>query len=131
STLSVTMLNIPAILSLSSIAYMATIGVQSVIFYLIDAVTFLLPTSLICAELSSMITQNNGGVFSWVKVGLGEKAGVLAMWLEWFNNVVGFPSSVTALIATFSYIGFRNFAENTHTSTTFWLIMVTVFVGIS
>ncbi|APA83699.1 APC family permease [Francisella tularensis] len=131
STLSLTMLNISAIISLSSIAYMATIGLQSVFFYLIAAVTFLLPTSLICAELSSMITQNNGGVFSWVKAGLGEKAGVLAMWLEWFNNVVGFPSSVTALIATFSYIGFRNFAENTHTSITFWLIMVTVFVGIS
>lgn len=131
STLSLTMLNISAIISLSSIAYMATIGLQSVFFYLIAAVTFLLPTSLICAELSSMITQNNGGVFSWVKAGLGEKAGVLAMWLEWFNNVVGFPSSVTALIATFSYIGFRGFAENTQTSVTFWLIMVAVFITIS
>lgn len=78
-----------------------------------------------------MITQNNGGVFSWVKAGLGEKAGVLAMWLEWFNNVVGFPSSVTALIATSSYIGFRGFAENTHTSVAFWLIMVAVFIAIS
>ncbi|MDE4940655.1 amino acid transporter, partial [Francisella tularensis subsp. holarctica] len=69
--------------------------------------------------------------FSWVKAGLGEKACVLAMWLEWFNNVVGFTSSVTALIATFSYIGFRNFSENTHTSITFWLIMVTVIDCIS
>ncbi|BCD89917.1 hypothetical protein fh0823_00560 [Francisella halioticida] len=79
STLSLTMLNISAIISLSSIAYMATIGLQSIFFYLIAAVTFLLPTSLVCAELSSMITQNNGGVFSWVKAGLGEKAGMLAM----------------------------------------------------
>ncbi|MDE4988561.1 amino acid permease, partial [Francisella tularensis] len=78
--------------------YMATIGLQSVFFYLIAAVTLLLPTSLICAELSSMITQNNGGVFSWFKAGLGEKAGVLAMWLEWFKNDVCFPSSETALI---------------------------------
>ncbi|MED7819672.1 MULTISPECIES: APC family permease [unclassified Francisella] len=131
STLSLTMLNISAIISLSSIAYMATIGLQSIFFYLIAAITFLLPTSLICAELSSMITQNNGGMFSWVKAGLGEKAGVLAMWLEWFNNVVGFPSSVTALIATFSYIGFRGFAENTHTSVSFWLLMVVVFIAIS
>ncbi|MDE4951071.1 amino acid permease, partial [Francisella tularensis] len=84
-TLSLTMLNISAIISLISIAYMATIGLQSVLFYLIAAVTFLLPTSIICAELSSMITQNNGGVFSWVKSGLGEKAGVFARWLEWFN----------------------------------------------
>lgn len=79
STLSLTMLNISAIISLSSIAYMATIGLQSIFFYLIAAVTFLLPTSLVCAELSSMITQNNGGVFSWVKAELGEKAGMLAM----------------------------------------------------
>lgn len=131
STLSLTMLNISAIVSLSSIAYMATIGLQSIFFYLIAAVTFLIPTALVCAELSSMITKNNGGVFSWVKAGLGEKAGVLAMWLEWFNNVVGFPSSVTALIATFSYIGFRDFAENTHTSVCFWLVMITVFIVIS
>lgn len=131
SALSLTMLNISAIVSLSSIAYMATIGLQSTFFYLLAAVTFLIPTALVCAELSSMITQNNGGVFSWVKAGLGEKAGVLAMWLEWFNNVVGFPSSVTALIATFSYIGFRGFAENAHTSVGFWLVMVTVFIAIS
>ncbi|GAB4224593.1 MAG: APC family permease [Francisella sp.] len=91
----------------------------------------MLPTSFICAELSSMITKNNGGVFSWVKAGLGEKAGVLAMWLEWFNNVVGFPSSVTALIATFSYIGFRGFAENAHTSVAFWFVMVSLFTAIS
>ncbi|KEI34793.1 hypothetical protein FRA_45c13060 [Francisella sp. W12-1067] len=131
STLSLTMLNISAIINLSSIAYMATIGLQSIFFYLIAAITFLLPTALICAELSSMITHNNGGVFSWVKAGLGEKAGVLAMWLEWFNNVVGFPSSVTALIATFSYIGFRGFAENTQTSFFFWLAMAAVFIVIS
>ena len=125
STLSLTMLNISAIISLSSIAFMATIGLQSVFFYMIAGITFLLPTALICAELSSMITKNNGGVFSWVKAGLGEKAGVLAMWLEWFNNVVGFPSSVTALVATFSYVGFRDFTENTQTSFAFWLVMCT------
>ena len=131
SILSLTMLNISAIVSLSSIAFMATIGLQSVFFYLIAAITFLLPTSLICAELSSMITKNNGGVFSWVKAGLGEKAGVLAMWLEWFNNVVGFPSSVTALVATLSYVGFRGFAENTQTSFAFWSVMVATFIAVS
>jgi amino acid transporter len=131
SVLSLTALNISAIVSLSSIAFMATIGLQSVFFYLIAAVTFLVPTSLICAELSSMLTENNGGVFSWVKAGLGEKSGVLAMWLEWFNNVVGFPSTVTALIATFAYVGFRGFVENTQTSFAFWLVMVATFVAVS
>ena len=131
SVLSLTMLNISAIVSLSSIAYMATIGLQSVFFYLIAAVTFLIPTSLICAELSSMITSNNGGVFSWVRAGLGDRAGVLAMWLEWFNNVIGFPSSVTALIATVAYVGFRGFAESAQTSFTFWLVIVGTFIAIS
>ncbi len=102
SVLSLTALNISAIVSLSSIAFMATIGLQSVFFYLVAAVTFLVPTSLICAELSSMLTKNNGGrVFSWVKAGLGEKAGVLAMWLEWFNNVVSFPSTCYSLNSNF------------------------------
>ncbi|MDE5037806.1 amino acid transporter, partial [Francisella tularensis subsp. holarctica] len=56
STFSLTMLNISAIISLSSIAFMATIGLQSVVCYLIAAVTCLLPTSRICAELRRRMT---------------------------------------------------------------------------
>jgi amino acid transporter len=100
------MLNITAIVSLSSIAYMATIGLQSIVFYLLAAFLFLLPSSLVCAELSSMMTQNNGGVFTWVKAGLGDRCGVIAMWLEWFNNVISFPVTISAIIASVAYLGF-------------------------
>ena len=118
------MLNITAIVSLSSIAYMATIGLQSVVFYLVSAVFFLIPSALVCAELSSMMTQNNGGIFTWVKEGLGEKAGMVAMWLEWFNNTISFPGSISAIVASIAYVGFQSVIGD---SVQLWLIMVAVF----
>ncbi len=124
SLLSLTMLNITAIISLSSVAYMATIGLQSVAFYLVAAVMFLIPSALVCAELSSMMTTNNGGVFTWVKEGLGEKAGMVAMWLEWFNNVISFPGTISAIVASVAYIGFESVLGS---GVRLWMIMVIVF----
>ena len=124
SLLSLTMLNITAIISLSSIAYMATIGLQSITFYLVAAVMFLIPSALVCAELSSMMTENNGGIFTWVKEALGEKAGMVAMWLEWFNNAISFPGTISAAVASVAYVGFRSVMGS---GVELWLIMVIVF----
>ncbi len=124
SLFSLVMLNITAVVSLSSVAYMATLGFQSVIFYIFAAILFLVPSSMICAELSGMMTKNNGGVFSWVKEGLGEKAGVIAMWLEWFNNVISFPGTISTIIATIALVAFPSLMENKYT---LWLIMLAVF----
>lgn len=68
--------------------------------------------------------QNNGGVFSWVKEGLGEKAGVIAMWLEWFNNVISFPGTISTIIATITLVAFPSLMENKYI---LWLIMLAVF----
>jgi amino acid transporter len=45
--------------------------------------------------------------------------------------VIGFPSSVTALVATVAYVGFRGFAESAQTRFTFWLVIVGTFILIS
>ena len=131
----ITMLNVTAIVSLSSIAYMATIGLQSIVFYLIAAIFFLLPSSLICAELSSMMTQNNGGVFTWVRAGLGDQCGVIAMWLEWFNNVISFPVTISAIIASIAYLCFGSEIYNKSILSlaiiiVFWLITFFNFLPI-
>lgn len=105
-------INITAVLSLSSIAYMATLGAQCIFFFAVAAIMFFIPSALVSAELGSMMTENNGGVYTWVSRAFGNKAGLVAIWMEWFNNVIALPGSLSALIATFSYLGFPALAKN-------------------
>ncbi|WP_119343979.1 APC family permease [Facilibium subflavum] len=119
-----TLINITAIISLSSIAYMATIGLSSIIFYLIAGCLFLIPTALVSAELGGMLTADNGGVYTWVKAAFGEKAGVVAIWMEWFNNVISFPATLSALVATVAYMGFSELMNN---KAALWLLMFIIF----
>lgn len=96
-------LNITSVFSISSIAYMATIGLHSVIFFAIAGVTFFIPSALVVAELGTMFTKNNGGVFVWVQSAFGDHTGLIAIWLEWFNNIISFPGTLLAILATASY----------------------------
>lgn len=105
-------INITAVLSLSSIAYMATIGLQSIIFFALAAFMFFIPSALISAELSSMMPNNNGGVYTWVSNAFGNNTGLIAIWMEWFNNNIGFPASLAAIVATSAYLGFPQLASN-------------------
>lgn len=105
-------INITAVLSLSSIAYMATIGVQSVVFFALAAIMFFIPSALISAELSGMMPNNNGGVYTWVSSAFGNNTGLVAIWMEWFNNNIGFPATLSAIVATSAYLGYPQFASN-------------------
>ncbi|MDA0912139.1 MAG: APC family permease [Proteobacteria bacterium] len=119
-----TLMNITAIISLSSIAFMATIGLASIFFYLLAAIFFLIPSALVCAELGGMLVKDNGGVYTWVKRAFGEKTGLIAIWMEWFNNVISFPASLSAIAATIVYIGFDQIE---HSKLTLCLTMLAIF----
>lgn len=119
-------ISITAVLSLSSIAYMATIGLQSIFFFAIAAVMFFIPSALVAAELGGMLTGNNGGVYTWVSRAFGKNTGLVAIWMEWFNNVVSLPSGLAAMVATFAYIGFPSLATNSHAM--FLLMLITLWL---
>jgi len=114
SLFSLISINITAVLSLSSIAYMATIGAQSLSFFIFAAIMFFIPSALISAELSGMYSEDNGGVYSWVAHAFGKKIGVAAIWMEWFNNVISLPATLAATLATLAYIGIPGLANNPH-----------------
>lgn len=107
-----TLINITAIINLSSIAFIATTGLSAIFFYLLAIVFFLIPSALVSAELGGMLVNDNGGVYTWVKRAFGEKTGLVAIWMEWFNNVISFPASLSAIVATMIYIGFDNLEHN-------------------
>jgi amino acid transporter len=117
------MINITAVMSLSSIAYMATIGLQNVAFFAFAAILFFIPSALISAELGGMLTNNNGGVYTWVSKAFGKNSGLVAIWMEWFNNIIAAPASMAALVATFAYVGFPELAHN---ATAMFLLLLLV-----
>ncbi len=121
-------ISITAVLSLSSISYMATIGLQSIFFFVLAAVMFFVPSALVSAELGAMLTEDNGGIYTWVSNAFGKNTGLVAIWMEWFNNVICFPSGLAALVATFAYVGFPALATEPYTM--FTLMLVTLW-GIS
>jgi hypothetical protein len=56
---------------------MAVYGLACIFLYVVPAIVFLLPTSLVSAELAS---GYEGGVYNWVARGISEPMGFLAVW---------------------------------------------------
>jgi len=64
-------------------------GYASIIWYILAAVFFFLPTSLMFAEFGSSLKESRGGLYSWLEESIGEKAAFigtfiwLASWIVW------------------------------------------------
>lgn len=119
------MLSVSAILNLRNIPIMASLGLQSIFFYAIATLFFLIPTALVSAELATKF-PDNGGVYTWVKKALGDKVGFVAIWMEWFNNVIAFPATLATIVATMAFIGIPGLAENRFA---IFAVMMLVFWG--
>ena len=94
---------ITSILSLRGLPSEAKYGVQSIFYYLFAAVVFLLPFSLVCAELASTYTKS-GGLYRWVSEAFGPKLGWLSMFLEWATIVIWFPTVLMFAAASLAYM---------------------------
>lgn len=124
---SLSMLSVSAILNLRNIPFMASLGLKSIFFYCIAAVGFLIPSALICAQLAARFPFH-GGIYAWVKLAFGERLGFLAIWMEWFNNVIGFPATLSTIVATLAYVISPSLIENKYV---LFLVMMIVFWGCS
>ena len=94
---------ITSILSLRGLPSEAKYGVQSIFYYLFAAIVFLVPYSLVCAELASTWSKS-GGLYRWVAEAFGPKIGWTAMYLEWQTIVIWFPTILMFAAASLAYI---------------------------
>ncbi len=114
------MINMAAILTLRNLPEMAMYGLASIFFYGVAAIAFFLPVSLVAAELATTYPES-GGVYAWVKRGFGPRYGFLAVWMDWVENVVWFPTVLSFVAATLAYAMSPSLAENK-------LFMITVML---
>lgn len=97
------MMNVAAVLSLRGLPMMADEGLTMFFYILFSSILFLVPISLVCAELATGWPKA-GGLYAWVKEAFGIRTGILAIWLQWLQNVIWFPTVLSFLAAALSYL---------------------------
>lgn len=103
SMIGMTIMIITTIVSLRGLSSQAEFGLTSIFYYTFAAIVFLIPFSLVCAELASTFTQS-GGLFRWVSEAFGPRWGWAAMYLEWQTVVIWFPSVLMFASVSLAYI---------------------------
>jgi glutamate:GABA antiporter len=88
---------------------MAVYGLACVFLYLVPALVFLLPTSLVSAELAS---GWSGGVYNWVARGISKPAGFLAVWCQFAMTIFYYPSLLGYVASTLAYVFNPDLASN-------------------
>ena len=73
------------------------------------AVVFLLPTSLVSAELASGWT---GGVYNWVATGISKPMGFLAVWCQFAMTIFYYPTLLGFVASTLAYVINPELASN-------------------
>ncbi len=95
------LLTLVVVASLRSLPAMAIYGLGSVTLYIIPAIFFLIPTALVAAELA---TGWKGGVYEWVREAFGNRWGFTAVWLQWIQNVVWYPTQIAFIAAALAFV---------------------------
>ncbi|MDD1677891.1 MAG: APC family permease [Methanomicrobiales archaeon] len=106
------MINVAAVLSIRNFPSMAVYGWECIGWYIIGTVLFLIPISLAGAELATMLADKDGGVYAWCKEAFGEKGGFTAIFCEWSNNLVWFPTVLAFIASTLAFAISPDLASN-------------------
>ncbi len=122
SLISLVLLIVAAIDSIRNLPAAALFGSSLPFFFLLSAVIFLFPISLVSAEFSSRFHEQ-GGVFYWVRHAFGEKIAVLSIWLQWINTMVWYPTILSFIAGTAAYLYDPELAQNKIYLTAFILVI--------
>lgn len=106
------LLIISAIDNIRNLPQIALFGSTLIFFFALSAVVFLIPVALISAQLSSS-SNEHGGIYHWTCLAFGPKVGLIAVWLQWINTLVWFPSILSFIAATAAYFFNPELANNT------------------
>lgn len=99
--------------SLRGLPVMATEELTMFVYIAFATILFLLPAALVSAELGGALAHREGGVYAWVGEAFGERWGFLAVWLQWIQNVVWYPTALGFAAAAGAYtVGRAAGAEN-------------------
>ena len=125
SVIALVLLITGAIDSIRNLPMTALFGSTLIFFFLVASVVFLIPVALVAAELSSTWSDEEGGVYSWVRHAFGESVAFFTIWLQWVNTMVWYPTILLFIAGTLAYLVNPTLAEHKGyligvTLTVFW-----------
>ena len=104
-----------AMMTVGSVGYLgstpatAVFGLASVFLYVLPALVFLVPVSLVAAELAS---GWQGGVYNWVREGISAPMGLLAVWCQFSQTIFYYPALLGYVGSTLAYVIDQKLASN-------------------
>ncbi|CEG58078.1 APC family permease [Legionella fallonii] len=122
---SLTMITVGSVDSIRNLPATALFGSQLIFYFILGAVFFLIPTALVSAELASGWAKQ-GGIYIWVKEAFGKKSGFLAIWLQWIENVIWYPTILSFVAGTIGYLINPELSNNPYF---LWAVIITCFWG--
>ena len=102
SVFTLAMINIAAIGSVKNWPVTAEYGFSSIFYFILGALVFFLPLCFVTAELATTIPKA-GGIYTWVKEAFGHRLGFLAIWLQFVENIVWYPTVLSFITAGIAY----------------------------
>ena len=105
------MITVGSVDSIRNLPATALFGSHLIFFFVLAAIFFFLPGALIASELSSY-RGIGGGVYSWVKEAFGKQWGFLAIWFQWSENVIWYPTILSFVAGTIGYLIAPEIANN-------------------
>lgn len=105
------MITIGSVDSIRNLPATALFGTSLIFFFVLAGIGFLLPCALVSGELASA-WHSHGGVYVWVKKAFGEKLGFFAIWFQWIENVIWYPTILSFVAGTIGYMISPSLASN-------------------
>ncbi len=121
-------MNIVAVVSLRGLPAEAEYGVSSAFYYILAAMVFLIPVSLVAAELAAMFPYQQGGMFRWVGEAFGDRAGFLGIWLQWIESTIWYPTVLTFGAVSLAFIGMDHVFDAHMASNKYYTIIVVLAI---
>ena len=120
-------MNVTAVVTLNGLPAEATYGLTSVFYYLFAAVFFLVPVSIVAAELATGWPEK-GGIFRWVGEAFGAHLGFTAIFLAWIETTIFLPTVLTFAGVSIAFIGPNHGWDQALASNSFYMIGVVLAV---
>ena len=113
TTTQLALMTAAAVISLRGLPMMAQEELTMFFYIFFATFLFLIPAALVGAELGSAFASKGGGVYTWVKEAFNKHLGFTAIFLQWIQNVVWYPTVLGFAAASIAYmIGVPGLAQN-------------------
>lgn len=90
------------VISVNELAPFGKTGPTAVFYLLLAGLIWFVPITQMAGEMASVDGWDKGGIFTWVKGSLGDRAGWTAMFYQWIHITVGMNTMMYVIIGALS-----------------------------